>query len=193
MAMKGVSNPRGSQFLRGVGLERLNGDCATGGPINVAANSDLVIGWTSGIPAGVTAPGSGFTIPAQGLYKAHAVVYVSGITPGVFTPQIPPQFGIQFTLNNNTVWASRRNVAAASGVKQPYVGLTRLETEAVFEANGGDTLRLLVRSNTAAGGFVMIGKDWHVGDGLNPYDAPAAFALVQRMPTTQLDSNTWLI
>ena len=194
MSMNGKLNARGSQFLRGVTFTRINGDEATGGPINIAANSNYTVGFTSGVPAvQTTNAGSGFTIPADGLYKMHAEVYVSGVTPGIFDQRVAPEFGIHATLNNNTVFASRRVVPAGSGfIHSPYVGLTKLETEAIFEANGGEVLRIVIRSNSAAGGFVMIGNDWYPADGLHPVTTPAAVLNIQRMPTTALDSDTYL-
>ena len=194
MVVRGKINARGSQFLRGVTFTRYNGNEATGGPINVAAGSEYTVGFTSGIPfTETTNAGSGFTIPAEGVYKAHAVVYVSGIVPGVFDGNVVPQFGIELTLDDAPVFHSRRNIPATSGISTSYVGLTKLETEALFEARGGDSLKVLVKSYSAAGGWLMIGDDWDVGDGLNPYSTPAAVLDVQRVPTTALNSNTWLI
>lgn len=193
MGIYGKLNARGSQFMRGVSFTRYNADESTGGPINVAADNAYTVGFTSGIPSTETSSaGSGFTIPVEGVYKAHATVYVSGITPGIFDGNVLPQFGIQFTLDDAPIFHSRRNIVAASGVSTPYIGLTKLETDATFEARGGDSLKVLVKSNSACGGWVMIGSDWDVGDGLNPYGVPAATLHIQRMPTTALDSNTWL-
>jgi len=194
MVVNGILNSRGSQFVRGVSFTRYNANEATGGPIQVAAGSAYTVGFTSGVPSTeYTAAGSGFTIPAEGLYRASAVVYVSGITPGIHQGTVLPQFGIEFTLDGAPIFHSRRNIVAASGIKTPYVGLTKLETEAIFEARGGDSLKVLVRSNSAAGGWNMVGADWYPGDGLNGvYSTPAAVLNVQRLPTTALDSDTWL-
>lgn len=193
--MNGRLNARGSQFLRGVSFTRYNANEATGGPINVASASSYTVGFTSGVPSTeTTVAGSGFTIPAEGIYRASAIVYVSGITPGVFQTTVLPQFGIEFTLDSAPIFHSRRNYVAASGIHTPYVGLTKLETEAIFEARGGDSLKVLVRSNSAAGGWCMIGADWYPGDGLNGvFSSPAAILNVQRLPTTALDSDTWLV
>lgn len=188
MSTRGISNARGSQFLRGATYVKHLGD-----GVQYASDTNQTIGFTSGVPS-TLGSGSYVTIPAEGNYEAHATVYVSGVVcPSIVDGNILPQFGIEFTLTDSPVFQSRRVITAASGVETPYVGLTKLETTCGFYAYGGDTFKVLVRSNGAAGNFVLIGSDSDVGDGLVPYSVPAAVLHLQRWPTTALDSSTFLV
>ena len=197
MGIRGQLNARGSQFLRGIAYLRQMGDegvpgAAAGHVINQPA-TDITVGWTSGIPATAATASSGVTLPAKGLYHARAVVHVSGVAPGAVTT-VGAQFGIQMTLGGSPVFQSRRVITAASGAAalNTIEGIIMLETNATFEANGQDVLRVVVRSNADAGTWTLCGQEESGGDA-NVYTVPAAYVHVQRMPTKDLDSDTYLI
>lgn len=197
MGIRGRLNARGSQFLRGVSYVRHLGDegsagAAKGHVVNQPA-ANIVVGWTSGIPATATTASSGITLPAKGLYHARAIVNVSGITPGTATTDVGAQFGIEMTLGNSPVFQSRRVIPVASGTDHlNAIGLQTLETQCTFEANGQDVLRLVVRSNADAGTWTLCGQE-ETGGIANVFSVPAAYIHVQRMPTKDLDSDTYLI
>ena len=196
MGIRGQLNARGSQFLRGVAYLRNMGDegvngAAVGHVINQPAN-DVIVGWTSGIPSTAATASSGITLPANGLYHARAVVHVSGVAPGTATT-VGAQFGIGMTLGGSPVFQSRRIISAASGAAalNTIEGVTMLETNATFEANAGDVLRVIVRSNADAGTWTLCGQE-ETGGVANVFSVPAAYVHVQRMPTKDLDSDTYL-
>jgi len=196
MGIRGQLNARGSQFLRGVAYLRNMGDEGSPGtPLGHVIHqpaTDIIVGWTSGIPTTATTASSGVTLPAKGLYEARAIVHVSGVAPGAVTT-VGPQFGIQMTLGGSPVFQSRRIISAASGVaaENTIEGVTVLETSATFEANGNDVLRVVVRSNADAGTWTLCGQEETGGDA-NALSVPAAYVHVQRMPTKDLDSDTYL-
>lgn len=195
MGVRGKLNARGSQFLRGVSYMRHLGDegsqgAAKGHVIHQPA-ANIVVGWTSGIPATATTASSGITLPAKGLYHARATVHVSGVAPGTATT-VGGQFGIEMTLGGSPIFQSRRLIPVASGA--PHLnsaGVQKLETLATFEANGQDVLRLVVRSNADAGTWTLCGQE-ETGGAANVFSVPAAYIHVQRMPTKDLDSDTYL-
>lgn len=197
MGIRGQLNARGSQFLRGVAYIRNMGDEGSPGtPLGHVTNQpakDIIVGWTSGVPSTATTAGSGITLPVNGLYHARAVVHVSGIAPGTATT-VGAQFGIQMTLGNSPIFQSRRVITAASGAValNTIEGVTMLETNATFEANASDVLRVVVRSNADAGTWTLCGQEETGGDA-NAYTVPAAYVHVQRMPTKDLDSDTYLV
>lgn len=196
MGVRGKLNARGSQFLRGVAYVRHLGDEGSqGSPAGHVINqpaANIVVGWTSGVPATATTAGSGITLPAKGVYHARAVVNVSGVAPGAATT-VGAQFGIEMTLGNSPIFQSRRIIPVASGTSHlNSVGIQKLETNATFEANGADVLRLVVRSNADAGTWTLCGQE-ETGGAANAFSVPAAYIHVQRMPTKDLDSDTYLI
>lgn len=196
MGIRGKLNARGSQFLRGVSYMRHLGDEGSqgspAGHVTHQPAANIVIGWTSGIPATATTASSGITLPAKGLYHARAIVNVSGVAPGAVST-LGAQFGIEMTLGNSPVFQSRRVVPIASGTDHlNAIGFQTLETQCTFEANGQDVLRLVVRSNADAGTWTLCGQD-ESESADTPFTVPAAYIHVQRMPTKDLDSDTYLI
>lgn len=198
MSARGKLNARGLQFLRGAELFRPYGADVTGPPIEVTATTRYVVGFTSGVPdsvgptAGTTT--SGFTIPAKGTYYAKATVYASGTSFGFDTGDTPPEYGIALTLNDYDIWPSVRTVPGVSGTRDGvYQGLTKLETEAIFEANGQDTVAVSCVSNPSVGTWQLVGADSVAPNRSHPISQPAAVLLVKRLPTRPLDSNVFLI
>jgi hypothetical protein len=197
MGIRGQLNARGSQFLRGIAYLRSMGD--EGVPGTVAGHvthqpaTDIIVGWTSGIPATAATASSGVALPVNGLYHARAVVHVSGVAPGIAST-VGAQFGIQMTLGGAPIFQSRRVITAASGVAalNSLEGIIMLECNATFEANASDVLRVVVRSNADAGTWTLCGQD-ESGGAANVYTVPAAYVHVQRMPTKDLDSDTYLV
>lgn len=195
MSVRGISNARGSQFLRGVSYVRHLGDEGSqgspAGHVTHQPAANIVVGWTSGIPATATTASSGITLPAKGVYHARAIAHVSGIAPGTAST-VGAQFGVEMTLQNSPIFQSRRIIPIASGTSHlNSLGVQKLETEATFEANGQDVLRLVVRSNADAGTWTLCGQE-ETGGADNAFSVPAAYIHVQRMPTKDLDSDTFL-
>ena len=196
MGIRGQLNARGSQFLRGVAYIRNMGDEGSPGTalghVTHQPATDIIVGWTSGVPSTATTAASGVTLPANGVYHARAVVHVSGVAPGLATT-VGAQFGIQMTLGNSPIFQSRRVITAASGLGavNSIEGVTMLETNATFEANASDVLRIVVRSNADAGTWTLCGQE-ETGGVDNVYTVPAAYMHVQRMPTKDLDGDTYL-
>jgi len=197
MSARGKLNSRGLQFLRGASLFRPYGNDVTGPPIDITAGTRYICGFSSGVPAAVgpttgTAT-SGFTIPATGTYHAKAVVYASGISFGKDVGDTPPEYGIALTLDGNDIWQSVRTLPGASGTRDGiYQGITRLETEAIFEANAQQTLAVSCVSNSSLGTWRLAGADSIAPNRSHPISQPAAVLMVQRMPTLPLDSNVFL-
>jgi len=202
MGMRGTLNARGSQFLRGVAYVRHLGDEGSAGSpaghVALRPDTDHVVGFTSGIPSTAATAGSGITVPAQGVYKAKAFVHVSGMAPvPAVVTQAGPQYGIGFTLDGAPIQQSRNIFNAASGVGSNGVAasspqVTRLEAEATFFARKNDVLRVVIRGNGDAGGFTLVGQDELSGANV-PMTVPAAFVHLQRIPTKELGSDTYLV
>lgn len=195
MGMRGRQNARGSQFLRGVAYVRHYGsEGIAGGKVIFRPNNDYIVGFTSGIPSTAADAGSGISIPAEGVYRAVAVVNISGTSPiPAVVTAAGPMYGIKLTLDNSNILQSQRNIVAVSGLtgaSRPDV--TFLETEATFYARKNDTLRVVVRSNADAGGFTLMGVEETSGADM-PWSHPAAFVHLQRIPTKELGSDTYLV
>lgn len=209
---RGQSNARGSQFVRAVSLTRVNGVDPTGSAIDVNGNVEYIVGFTSGIPATFAntsntrspfysaSATSGYTIPAQGLYEVEANVNVSGLTDGTDLGRVLREYGIYLTLNGTLVAQSVRVYPVASGIPGNPGGaqsnarpIVPLYTRCLIEANGGDTLAVRVKSNAALGAWRLVGADTVLASRFHVYPATAAVLLVERRPTTELDSSTSLI
>lgn len=209
---RGQLNARGSQFVRGCMLIRVNGVDPTGPAIDVTANTNYIVGFTSGVPAtfadsnntrspftgGVSAV-SGLRVPAPGLYEASAVVYVSGLSEGADLGRIRREFGIELTKDSVLLPQSVRVYPVESGIPgnpgdanataRPVVGL---RTECMFDASGGETLAVVVRSNTGVGTWRLTGADTILASRMHALPAPAAVLILRRLPSTPLDSSTEL-
>ncbi len=209
MGVRGISNARGSQFVRAVSLTRVNGLDPTGPGIDVGADVNYVVGFTSGVPAtyssqlftGSTTAVSGITIPAQGMYEAVAIVNVSGLSAGANLGIMQQEYGIELTLDGTLLAQSVRVYPVPSGAPLSPAGtanpaarpIVPLKTECLFEANGGAVLAVQVKSNTALGSWRLTGADTLLASRGHAYPAAAAILLLKRVPTTPLDSTTKLI